>query len=108
MVMAGKLDRNILFQKVEESSNVMNEKVPTYTKAFDTFAKVMETEGKEGYEGDQKQDRSDIKLKIRYREDITRESRFVYKGETYDVVGIKELGKRDALLILGNIRAIPA
>jgi len=106
--MAGKLDREVSFENVVESSNVMNEKEPTYTEAFKTFAKVMELEGKEGYEGDQKQDRSDIRLKIRFREDITLESRFVYKGETYDITSIKEVGKRDALLILGNIRVIPA
>lgn len=108
MVMAGKLDREVEFQNAVEASNEMNEKVPTFTEAFKTFAKVMELPGKEGYEGDQKQDRADIRLKIRYREDITIESRFIYKGRTYDITSIQEVGKRDALLILGNIRVIPS
>ena len=108
MVMAGKLDREVAFQNVVEASNVMNEKVPTYTEAFKTFANVMELEGKEGYEGQQKQNRSDIRLKIRYREDVTIEWRFVYKDQTYDITSIQEVGKRDALLILGNIRVIPS
>ncbi len=108
MVMAGKLDREVEFQNVVESSNDYNEEVPTFSEAFKTFANVMELESKEDYEGQQKQVRADIRLKIRYREDITEESRFIYKDRTYDIVSIQELGKRDALLILGNIRVIPS
>ena len=108
MVMAGKFDREVEFQNVVEASNAYNEEVPTFSEAFKTFAQVMELESKEKYEGQQKQVRADIRLKIRYREDITEESRFIYKDRTYDIVSIQELGKRDALLILGNIRVIPS
>lgn len=107
MVVAGRLDREVTFQSVVEIKNNFNELVPTFSDAFTTFAKVTELLGKEGYEGEQKQNRSDIRLKIRFREDISIEHRFVYNNQTYDITSIQELGRRDALLILGNIRVIP-
>lgn len=107
MVMAGQLDRDVTFQSVVESSNDYNEEVPTYSDAFTTFAKVTELQGKEDYEGHQKQNRADIRLKIRFREDVTLQHRFVYKDQTYDITSIQELGRRDALAIFGNIRVIP-
>ena len=109
MVMAGRLDRNITFQSKSESDNDFNEKVPTFTDAFTTFAQVIELQGDEVYEGKQKQSKADIRLKIRFREDVTLEHRFLYKDRTYDIASIQEVGKRgrDALIILGNVKKNP-
>ena len=107
MVVAGRLDRQVKFIRATEVSNDYNEEVPTYTELFTTFAQVIELTGREKYEGDQKQNRTDIKLKIRFRTDFTTEDRFVYNGETYDITSIQELGKRDGLFVFGNIRVIP-
>jgi len=109
MVMAGRMDRNITFQSKSEESNDFNEEVPTYTDAFTTFAQVKELEGTEVYEGQQKQIKADVRLKIRFREDVTLEHRFLYKDRTYDIASIQEVGPRgrDALIILGNVKVIP-
>lgn len=109
MVVVGRFDREVTFQSKSESGNDYNEEVPTFTDAFTTFAQVIELPGDEVYEGQQKQSNSDIKLKIRFREDVTLEHRFVYDDKTYDITSIQRMGKRgrDSLIILGKIRIIP-
>jgi len=106
MVIAGQLDKQVVFQSFTEASNDYNEAVATWSEAFTTFAQVLELKGREGYEGQQKQNRTDIRLKIRYRTDITTENRFIYNGQTYDIISIQELGRKDAMFVFGNIRVI--
>lgn len=106
---SGKLDRRVTFQKKTETSDSYGANiVSSWADSFSTFAQVIEMDGKEVFGTDQdatqKISRANVKLRIRHRTDINvSEYRFIHNSNIYDVFSISELGRKDGLMVLGEL-----
>jgi len=111
-VQPGQLDRRVTFQTKTEVQDDFGELDPTWVDSFTVWAKAMDVKGREVFEGNQLSDAYDIKIKVRYRSDILVTQRFTFKndpkrsGEFFEIKHIKELGRKDGLMIMGKKRPV--
>lgn len=76
-----------------------------------TYAIVWASErpirGNERESGGQVAGTSDVLMLIRYREDISVEHRFVWRGNEYDIYAVTRVGSNTGLEIAGKLRQVP-
>lgn len=97
----GRLDRAITIEQKVESTNVIGEKVASWTTYHTAFASVQRVGGSEREEGDRTTATRKVKFKIRYFAGIDETMRVVYDGNQYDITEIQELD-REGLWIYAN------
>ncbi len=101
---AGEMDRTIIIeQKQDVRQSAGGNKMEWLT--FATLAaKVTETPGNEQYRDEQNQGFQTTKFKIYFRPGIKDEMRINYGGKFYDILGKKELGRREGIEIVARAR----
>ena len=97
---AGRMDR-IVTLRVRSASSVSayGEETWTYTD-YEVWAERRELRGSERYEASQVVDTFDCKYRIRYREDLSVKDLLVDGSDTFDIVAILPLGRREGLELL--------
>jgi SPP1 family predicted phage head-tail adaptor len=98
----GKMDRRITIQQVTESQSSSGEATQSWATLATVSAQVETDSGDEGAEGAGEQARSNCLFTIRHRSDVTAKHRISYAGNTYDILSVVEIGRRQGL----QIRAI--
>lgn len=95
---AGTLDRSITIQENSQSVDSYGELTGDNWANIATNptvrASVMELLGSEKYEEMQLSEKADLKIRIRYRSDLTVRMRIVYESQNYDIYSIQEVGRR--------------
>lgn len=91
------------FRSFTTARNAVNEEIRTWSNSFTTWAHVKKGVGKEEFEARQKTALWDTIFKIRWRASADTQPdekmRISYEGELYDIVSIRELGRKEVFEI---------
>lgn len=95
---AGTMRQRIKPQYKTVTRNAIGEEVVTWNDLVTTtadhaiWAEVWPLKGREFFAAQQTQYAADVRFRIRYRSDITREHRVLWNSEPYDIVQIIDVG----------------
>lgn len=97
---SGKLDRRITIQSRIETQNSFGEAVISYGTLAQVWAEVLPLSGRELFTAAQTFPEAQLKVRIRYRADVTEKNRILHDGISYDIIHIAEIGRREGLEML--------
>lgn len=97
---AGRLDQRVTIERKSVARATNGEEVVVWSVLDTVSASVKQLRGKEFFAAAQLQGSVDHQVQIRYRSDITRDMRLMWNTQPLDIVGIAELGRREALEIM--------
>lgn len=97
---AGRLDQRVTLQSKSATRAANGEEVVSWVDVATVWAQVQQLRGKEFFAGAQMQDAVDVRVRVRYRSGVTRDQRLLWRGAPLDIVGIVELGRKEALEIM--------
>lgn len=97
---AGELDQRVTIQNKSVTRATNGEEVVTWVDVATVWAKVAQIRGREFFAAAQMQDAVDLRVNIRYRSDVTREMRLLWRGNPLDIVGVIENGRKEALELM--------
>lgn len=110
---AGTMRERIKPQYKTVTRNTIGEEVVTWNDLITTttdnaiWAEVWPLKGREFFAAQQTQYAADVRFRIRYRSDLTREHRVLWNSEPYDIVQILEVGaggETTEILAINGIR----
>lgn len=96
----GKLDQRVTLQTLTESRNEYGELIKTYADADTVWADVISRKGDESFEASRMQSNKQIKIKMRYRSDVTTEYKIKWMDQSYNVIDVDRSLRRDGELWL--------
>jgi SPP1 family predicted phage head-tail adaptor len=91
---AGKLDRRITIQRVTTAPNAFNEPVETWIDVATVWAQQRPNRGSERFSAQEINGRAVLTFHIRYRGDVTVQNRILYRGRSWNILDIREIGRR--------------
>lgn len=97
---AGKLDRRIVIQNQSDTIGTDGFRTTTWSTFLTVWSNVLHTTGKEKTENSDRSNERNVNFKVRYNSTITTQMRVVWNGGVYAVLDIKELGRKDGLLLI--------
>lgn len=103
-IRAGLLDRRIRIERRVERVDDSGQVVLDWVKRAEVWARVEPLGGRENFGQDQFVATGDLRFTIRWRSDVTPLERIVYDGREYDIVTVADVGRREALLVVGSAR----
>ena len=106
-IRVGAMDRRITLQTATETQDGYGEPVPTWSTLATVWASVRPERASEQFEGDQEHATRQTIFRIRYRSDVNEKTRISYGSQVYDITGIIEIGRREALDLTATVRALP-
>lgn len=99
---AGQHDRRITIETRSVTRGDYGDEVDSWAELQTVWAQVIQNTGSEDTESRRVHEDVNYTFRIRFRSDVTEEERIKYKGETYDIKSVKELGRRERLEIVGQ------
>jgi SPP1 family predicted phage head-tail adaptor len=99
----GQLDREIKLLAYTETHGPSGGVIRTEVVIANLWAKVVQISGYERYASDRVIGSRGARFTIWFRNDITLKHKIEYDGQKYDVTGIKEIGRHDALEISAEV-----
>lgn len=105
---AGKLDRRILIQRPVPVRNETGEQITGWVDVATVWASFTRKSGREEQRAEQRSNRQDAEIEIRYRPGITPTMCVVHDGERWEIddVGESGEGRRDGLLLTCHAREV--
>jgi SPP1 family predicted phage head-tail adaptor len=102
-IKAGSLDRRVTFYEQRSTKDEFGGFVSRLYPIATVWAAVTSMAGRllDG-ESQQRTAEADTRITARYRGDITQRSIVAYQGESYDLVNVAEIGRREGLEILAR------
>jgi SPP1 family predicted phage head-tail adaptor len=94
---AGRLDRSIIIERKTEAVSDSGAVASSWSVIASPRAEVLQASAAEFLTGMGEEERGTIVFRIRYVAGITTEDRITYSGEAYNLVEIKEIGRRRGL-----------
>lgn len=94
---AGKLDKTIIIERQSESVNTAGTVTSTWTTIATLRAEVLQASAGEFLKAHGEAESASIIFRVRYVADITTDDRVSFGGAAYDLVEIKEMGRRRGL-----------
>ena len=91
---AGKLDRRITIQRSTTVNNAFNEPVKAWSDLATVGAQQRPNRGAERFTAKEIAGQSVMTFHIRYRADLTVGDRIVYEGRIWNIVDLREIGRR--------------
>lgn len=105
---AGKFDRRIAVQRASKAADAFNEQIETWATLTTVWASAIPISDGERARAGEVFSSINMRFQIRYSTTVaaldTRD-RIVFDGRTYDIAGVKELGRRRGLEITAAARA---
>jgi SPP1 family predicted phage head-tail adaptor len=99
-MMSGQLDQRVTLQSLVETQNTFGETVNTYQTIGTVWARVISEKGREAFESARVNARENLRIAIRYREDLNSKSRVQWMGQNYNIVYLDKTLRRDGELWL--------
>lgn len=106
---SGKLDRRVVLMRPTTTSNGFGEPVEEFVDAARVWASIARPNpGGEVFQADQNSNEQPTTFEIRFRDDlqISAKWRLQYRGRTYDIVNVEEIGRRDGLRLTTTARDV--
>lgn len=97
MTIIGTLDRRAVIQALTTQRGPAGGTSEAWNAVDTVWASIKPLKGAEPYDATGKVATADTEIRIRYRADVTPETRLVCEGKTYDVVDVAEMGRRESL-----------
>jgi SPP1 family predicted phage head-tail adaptor len=97
---AGSLDRRIVLQRYSLTRDDLNNAVETWTTLATVWAEKLDISDRERVTAAQLGADITTRFRIRYSSAVAAlnpKDRVLYGGRTYDVMGVKEIGRREGL-----------
>lgn len=91
---AGKLDRRITIQRSSVTYNDFNEPIKGWTDVATVWAQQRPNRGGERFTAQEIYGQSGMTFHIRYRADLRVDDRILYQGNVWNIVDIREVGRR--------------
>ena len=107
-MLAGRLDRRITILRATVAADIFNEQVETWGTLAVVWAHAAPVMDAERQRAGETLASKSYRFTIRYSSDIADidpRDRVTFDGRTYDVQGVKEIGRREGLEITATARA---
>jgi len=98
-VRGGKLDRRIIIQQKTENTDSYGQRTLTWGTYSTVWANTMEMLGKEDDDSNNRSTKREVQFRVRYNSNFTNEMRVIWESEYYKIEDIKELGRRDGMIL---------
>lgn len=108
MLAAGKLDRKIVLQRSTDARDEYNEPVKTWATLATRSASYEPLSDGERFRASETAANASARFVIRYSAavaDLNPKDRLTFDGDTWQILHVKELGRREGLEILAGVRA---
>ena len=99
MMNAGRLDRRITVQVNTESIDSAGQRTLTWATHIAIWSNPVQKVGLETDEDKNRSTKRNVDFRTRWNSTITNEMRIIWEGEYYKINDIKELGRKDGLMI---------
>lgn len=96
---AGELDRRIEFLDGTDIQDGFGETLTTWNVDFTVWGGLKHLSGTEKMSGDQEVASIDAEVRVRWRSAIRQQHRIRVDGQVFEIKAMKELGRREGLLI---------
>lgn len=96
---SGRLDRTITIETNTPTQNSFGELIDSWATLATVPAQYIPARGGERFTAQQVYGQSVATFKIRYRTDVDVEDRITFDSKTWDILDIRELGRREGLEI---------
>jgi SPP1 family predicted phage head-tail adaptor len=107
-MLAGQLDRRVAVQRATTIANGFNEPVATWGTVATVWARKRDVSDKERQQAGETAAEITTRFQVRYSGTLATlnpKDRLVCDGRTYEIWGVKELGRREGLEISATARA---
>jgi SPP1 family predicted phage head-tail adaptor len=91
---AGALDRRLTIQRATTTPNAFNEPVASWTDVATVWAQPRPNRGAERFAAQQIVGQGMMTFQIRYRTDVRVTDRILYQGRIWNVLDVREVGRR--------------
>jgi SPP1 family predicted phage head-tail adaptor len=92
---AGKLDRRLTLQRqVLVETPPFNERVPTWVDVAEVWAQQRPNRGAERFSAQEINGEAVMTFHIRYRTDVTVKDRIAFEGRLWNILDVREIGRR--------------
>jgi SPP1 family predicted phage head-tail adaptor len=105
---SGKLDRRIVIERAALTANAFGEGVPTWAPLAEVWAHKQDVSDKERQQSAEVSAEITTRFRIRWSPDVATlnpKDRIVFDGRTFEIWGVKEIGRREGLEISATARA---
>lgn len=105
---SGKLDRRIVIQRATLVRNAFGEQIETWGTLKEVWAGVRPVSDGERMRAREVAAEITTRFVVRYSaqlSDLSPKDRVLYQGRVFDIIGLKELGRREGWEISANARA---
>lgn len=99
---AGRRDRKITIQQVSTVQDTIGYPAETWTTLRDVWAEVIPIRGAEALRFERQSTEEINKFVIPYFSDITQKHRISYNSQTWDILYISEINRREGLEIIAQ------
>jgi SPP1 family predicted phage head-tail adaptor len=103
MLNIGSMDRRITIERQVETVSPSGAPRETWEPLATVWAEVLQQSANEFFTGYGEAETGTVIFRIRYRPGITTADRVTYDGVSYGLKEIKEIGRRDALELRGEV-----
>ena len=102
---AGELDRDIELQRRVDSVSSSGEPEATWETISVEYASASWVQGSERFAASQALAEVDVEFRIRWRDGVSPVLRVLFQGTQYDILVVKEIGRREGLSLYAKARA---
>lgn len=96
---SGSLDQQIILKSFSET-NSFGQLTPAYTTVATVWAQVISQRGQEAFEAARVNAKETVRVKLRFRDDVTNKWRFVWEGQIYNITHTDRSSRRKGELWL--------
>lgn len=97
---AGQLDQRVTLQSRSVTTDAMGQETITWLDIATVWAQCQAVRGREFFAAAQVQQEQTIKVRIRYRADVSMLTRLVWQGRAHDITGVVPVGRKEMLEIM--------
>jgi len=99
MMASGRLDRRITIQSKSVAKDSYGQNITTWSTFLTVWSNPVQREGREQTADNNRTTMRPITFRTRWNSTITNEMRIIWEGEYYKIEDIKELGRKEGLMI---------